>query len=178
MQPEHRPHSGSARGLELPQAGGLFDPVKTLLDPLPGVDRLAVALMPSGASVDGGATAVLNVLRHMRRDASKADVGHKVPGVVALVGSQRFPVSAREGPRHPQCRRPLPIPFCWGHLTGHHHAMAVLHEAVPHLADERPGAVRLAELPCIPIAAAAVGLVGEQQTAEIPLDPLLPRGGT
>ena len=45
MQPEHRSHSGPASGLELPQAGGLFDPAKHLLNPLPGVDRLSVALV-------------------------------------------------------------------------------------------------------------------------------------
>ena len=73
MQPEHRSHSEPASGLELPQSGGLFDPAKHLLDPLSGVDRLAVALMPSGSPVDG-----------------RADVGDKVTGVVALVGGQRL----------------------------------------------------------------------------------------
>ena len=72
MQPEHRSLSGPASGHELPQSGGLFDP-------LPGVDRLAVALMASGSPVDGRATAGLDVLRHMRRDPGKADVGDKVP---------------------------------------------------------------------------------------------------
>ena len=125
--------------------------------------------MPDGASVDRGAAAALDVLRHMRRDAGKADVGHEIPGVVALVGCQRLLVCTRERTGHPQRRLPPAIAIRCCHLTSHHQAVAVLHQAMPQVAEERPGATGLAEQPGFPIAAGAVGLVGEQQAAEISL---------
>ncbi len=96
MQAENRPHPGSASGLELPQAGSLLDLAKHLLNPLPGVDRLGVSLMPNGAAIDRGAAEGLNVLAHMGRDAGKAQIGHEIPGVVALVGCQCLLVRCRE----------------------------------------------------------------------------------
>ncbi len=51
--------------------------------------------------------------------------------------------------------------------------MAVLHEAVAQVAEERPGARGLAKQPGLRVGAGAVGLVGEQQAAEITLGSLL-----
>jgi hypothetical protein len=169
MQPEHRSDPGSASGLELPQTGSRFDPAKHLLDPPPGVDRLGIPQMAGGAAFDRGAAAGLDVLRHMGRDPGKADVGHEIPGVVALVSTQRLLLSAGERTRHPHGCRPLPVAIGWSHLAGHHQAVAVLHEAMAQVAEKRAGAPGLAEQPRLSIAAGAVGLVGEQQAAEISL---------
>ncbi len=173
MQPEHRSHTGSASGFELPQSGRLLDPASHLLDPLPGMDRLAVALMPSGSSDTGGAAAGLDLLRFMRRDAVKADVSYEIPGVVALVGAQRLFVRPVERTRHARRRRTLAVAVRGCHLTGHHQTVAVLHVAVAQVAEVGPGAVRFSEQPGLPVAAGAMGLVGEQQTAEVASGSLL-----
>lgn len=51
-------------------------------------------------------------------------------------------------------------------------ALPVLHEAVPQVAEERPGAVRLAEQPGLAVQAGTVALIGEQQAAEVALGSL------
>lgn len=177
MQPEHCSHPGSCSGLELSQLGGLFAPARHLLNPLPGADRLAIALMARWASVDGGVTACLDVLRNMGRDAGKAGVCHEIPGVVVLVACQRILMRNRERTRYPQSRSPLAISVRQGHLTGQHQTMAVFHEAVAQITEVGPGAVRLAEQLRLDITAGAVGLIGDKQTSEIACDSLLPLGG-
>lgn len=52
MQLVHRSHFGPASGLDLPQAGGLFDLATNLFNPLSGIDRLGVALVAGGASIN------------------------------------------------------------------------------------------------------------------------------
>ncbi len=47
-------------------------------------------------------------------------------------------MSTRERTRHPHGHCPLPRAVGWGHLTGHHQTMAVLHEGMAQVAEGRP----------------------------------------
>ena len=83
--------------------------------------------MAGRAAIDRRSTAAGDVVGNMLSDAVDAQIGHELPGVVTLVGTQSFLVGTTE-------------------LTGH----------------------------CV--ACGAVGLVGEQQAAEVTLGTLLANG--
>jgi hypothetical protein len=53
VQAEHSTDFCGAAQLALAQPAPLFDPAKHLFNPAAGVDRLAVALVAGGASVNG-----------------------------------------------------------------------------------------------------------------------------
>ena len=109
----------------------------------------------------------------MGRDAIDSQVGHELPGVVALVATQGFLVRATERTGHPQLGFSLRPAGGLAAFTGDHQAFAVLHDAVPQEAQESAGARSLLEQTGFPIACGAVGLVGEQQAAEVTLGTLL-----
>jgi hypothetical protein len=78
-----------ASGLRLPEPCDLFDPANHLLDPLSGLDRLAIALVADGAPVDGGTAMRPSFLSHMGRDAGKANID-KIPLVIPLSSASVF----------------------------------------------------------------------------------------
>lgn len=122
----------------------------------------------------------------MGRDAGIADISHVIPGIEALFGSQGLLVRPLERTRHAHRCRTLPISVHWGDLTGHLQAVPVHQplrgslrlEAVVRVVEERPVAVRLTEPPRPAVAAGAVSLLGEPQTFEITIAPLLDLGGS
>jgi len=102
-------------------------------------------------------------------DAADAQVGHELTGVVALVGAQGFLVRTTERTGHSQCRLALGLACGLADFADHHQAVAVLHDAVPHEAQECSDSWGFLEEPGLVVACGAVGLVGEQLAAEIAL---------
>ena len=134
MQAEHRAHLFGAAQLELAQPASLFDPTKHLVDPEVSVDRLGVALVASGAPIDGGTTGAGGVLGHVRGHADVAHLSDKAPGVVVLVGTNGFLV----GTGTICCHRFGRIPFSGARglrdFAIHDQGMPVVHQHMAPIA--------------------------------------------
>ncbi len=136
MQSKHLNHLFGTAQLELVQAATLFDSVKDLLDVAAGMDRLGVALVTRGASVEGGTTGAACVLRHVRRHADAAHLSDKSPCFVVLVGADGLPVGTGRGSRHGFGGIPLPSAHRLSDAAVHDQGMTVIHEHVPSVAGE------------------------------------------
>ena len=134
MQTKHRSDLFGAAQLELAQTAPLFDPAKHLLDAAAGIDRLGVALVAGGAAIDGGATRASSVLTHVRCDADAAHLCDKAPGVVVLVGTDRFLVGTGTICRHRLGGIPLSGARRLRDATVDDQGMAVVHQHVPPVA--------------------------------------------
>jgi hypothetical protein len=58
---------------------------KHLFDPSAGIDRLGVALMAGGSTINGGTARSSGVLGHVRCHADPSEIRHHCLGVVVLV---------------------------------------------------------------------------------------------
>ena len=181
MQAKHRTDVLSAAHFELAQAAPLLllrrrlrlDPAKHLLDAAAGVDRLGVALVASGAAIDGGATRAAGVLRDVWRHCNAAHLRDKALGVVVLVGPQGFLVGTGDVSRHRFGGIPLPGAHRLCDAAVDDQSMAVVHEHMAPVARFGRVGIGLAGQHRVRIAAGAVGLVAELDASEIPFGSLL-----
>ena len=118
MQSKHYAHLLGAAQLELAQTAPLFDLAKHLLDAAAGMDRLGVALVTGGATIDGGTTGAACVLRHVRCHTNPPEYGDRSLGVVVFVGSQGFLVGPGTIRRHRFGGQDFFLPF-GGNLSGY-----------------------------------------------------------
>jgi hypothetical protein len=150
----------------------LLDPAEHLLDAAPGVDRLGIALMASGAAIDGGATRASGVLDYVRCHADPSEVCNHSFVVVVLVGSERFPVGTGDFSRHRLGGIPLPGARRLCDAAVDDQGMAVVHEHVPPVAGQRQIGLGFPAQQGIRIDAGAMGLVAELDAAEVAFGPL------
>jgi hypothetical protein len=85
----------------------------------------------------------------------------------SALDTEGFLVCTVEGTNHPQWCVWFSLALGLTAFAGHHQAVAVLLDAMPHEAEERSNAGGLLEQPGLVVAGGAVDLVGEQQTAEV-----------
>ena len=132
--------------------------------------------MASSAAINRGSTAAAGVPSHMGRDAADAQISHKLPGVLALVGSEGFLMRTLEGSGHPDRGFSLSSACGLTDFAGHHQSIAVLHDAMAHEAQIGTHTRSLFEQTGLSIAGGTVGLVREQQPAEVAFGALLATG--
>jgi len=84
---EYGAHVVLPRQVELAQAVELLDPARKLFDAAVGIDRLGIAAMPGGATIDRWATPAGGVLRKVWSHAKPPHLGHELLGFVVLVAA-------------------------------------------------------------------------------------------
>jgi hypothetical protein len=100
----------------------------------------------------------------MGLDAAGAHVGHEIPSVIALVGTEGILVRTTKRTGHSQCGFALGLACDLAGFVDHPQAVAVLHES-----QECSDAWGFLEWLGLSVACAAVGLIGKQEAVEIPL---------
>lgn len=153
----------------LPYVADRLAPAEVLLDAL--ADRLTepVAEMPGRARIDGAATAPAHVLGDVRGDVAAAAGGDEVGRVVGLVRTHRFELIARHRIEHGQGGYALAGAVGMGEHGADHQAVAVLHQGVPLVAQDRGRVVALAVEAGIGVGRARMGVVAARPAFPIGL---------
>ena len=155
-------------------------PAEGLLDLLAVLLGQGVAGVAGGAAVDGGVPSLLRDMRGWRASGNDpgdrfsperglSEIGDEAGAVEALVGAQREAAGRARGMAvdHVECRAAFGVAVGPGQLGLDDEAVAVLHQRMPHVAQHRTGALRLAEQPGIGVGDRGMGGVGALLAAEI-----------
>lgn len=165
-QDEARSNAFEATVDSLRHAADGLGPAEGLLDPFAVLLGQRVARVPRGAPIDGR---MAGLLRHMRGDAGLSEVADEVGAVVSFVRAERQPPrrAGRVVVDHAERCTTLGLAVCTRQVALDDQARAVLHQGMPHEAQDGPRARRLAVEPCVGVRGRDMRRVRALRAAEV-----------